>query len=160
MRNMISAALRAASVVTTLAVLLAVSAPAGITPAKADAAFAARDQLISDFCKEYPGASSCADWQSNRGAWSNDRYQSFYHDHRYEMGLDTAAAAAAFGPTTGGTAPGQDVGGQTLETAAPKVEVIGDSDNHVDDCHAAFRSYDSHTDTYLGFDGARHKCKL
>jgi hypothetical protein len=27
-------------------------------------------------------------------------------------------------------------------------------------CDARFRSYDWHSDTYMGFDGKRHSCRL
>jgi hypothetical protein len=39
-------------------------------------------------------------------------------------------------------------------------EVIGDSPTHVADCQATFKSYDVATDTYMGLDGQRQKCKL
>jgi hypothetical protein len=39
-------------------------------------------------------------------------------------------------------------------------EVIGDSPTHVADCQATFKSYDAATDTYMGLDGSREKCKL
>src|SRR5688572_8182444 len=104
MRNTISAVSRAASV----AGLLAASALAGIAPAGATEparANAAQAQLISDFCDDYPGASSCSDWQHSSSSWTSDRYQSFYRDHRNEIGLNTAAAAAAFGPSARSAAP-------------------------------------------------------
>jgi hypothetical protein len=164
MRNMMAAVPRAVASTALLAAVFAVGVLASIAPAAAAeparAAFDARDQVISAFCGGYPGASSCKDWQINRSAWSDERYQSFYRDHRYEEGMSTPAAVAAFGPTPGRMAPIQDVGARTLENAAPRVEVIGDSDNHVDDCRAAFRSYDIHTDSYMANDGTRHKCKL
>jgi hypothetical protein len=39
-------------------------------------------------------------------------------------------------------------------------EVIGDSPTHIQDCQAAYKSYDPATDTYMGLSGERHKCKL
>lgn len=150
---------RAVSAATTIAASLVMSVLASITPAAAGAAFTAQDKFIADFCKEYHGASSCGDWRRNRARWSNERYQSFYFDHRYESAFNTAGAAAAFGLATR-LAPDQDVGAQTLETAAPIIEVIGGGQNHADDCRAAFRSYNADTDTYLGFDGLRHTCRL
>jgi hypothetical protein len=39
-------------------------------------------------------------------------------------------------------------------------EVIGDSPTHIQDCQAAYKSYDPATDTYMGFSGERQKCKL
>lgn len=31
---------------------------------------------------------------------------------------------------------------------------------HVDRCYARYRTYDHRTDTYIGFDGYPHRCKL
>lgn len=31
---------------------------------------------------------------------------------------------------------------------------------HVARCHARYRSYDPYSDTYLGYDGYRHRCML
>jgi len=47
------------------------------------------------------------DWQENRGAWSNEQYQSFYRKHQYEYIMNTAEAAAAFGVTAGTMSPSQ-----------------------------------------------------
>lgn len=37
------------------------------------------------------------------------------------------------------------------------IDVIG---KHKRDCAKVFRSYNSRTDTYIGLDGKRHRCKL
>ena len=39
-------------------------------------------------------------------------------------------------------------------------EVQGDSPTHIADCPATFKSYDAATDTYMGSDGSRERCKL
>ncbi|MCR4268528.1 BA14K family protein [Nitratireductor sp. ZSWI3] len=33
-------------------------------------------------------------------------------------------------------------------------------DRHVARCYARYRSYDEYSDSYLGFDGYRHRCRL
>ncbi len=37
-------------------------------------------------------------------------------------------------------------------------EPVGDG--HVAACEARYRSYQAHTDMYLGYDGAWHRCRL
>jgi hypothetical protein len=165
MRNTISAVSRTASVAALLAVsALAYGTPAGAAePARAN--FSAQAQLISDFCNNYPGASSCSDWQQSNSSWTSDRYQSFYRDHRNEIGLNTTAAAAAFGRSTGSAAPSQDVGARTLEGAVPSPDMSRESDSlarekHVNNCLAAFPSYNLRTDSFTAEDGTQRKCTL
>ncbi len=33
-------------------------------------------------------------------------------------------------------------------------------DRHVARCYARYRSYDAYSDTFLGYDGYRHRCRL
>lgn len=169
MRTTISAAPLAAA-------LLMGCALAGITPAAAGAAFAAQDRVIANFCNGHPQAIECVDWRYNRDRWSNDQYQAFYRDHRNESGFNNAEAAATFGvtadllapsrdvvatsPSVGGTDSSWEVGTQRGNVEGNRPEVIGDSNNHVGDCMATFKSYDVGTDSYFAFDGTRHRCKL
>jgi hypothetical protein len=150
-----------------VAALLAVGALAGIAPAGAAEParpnFSAQAQLISNFCNAYPGASACNEWQLSSSSWTSDRYQSFYRAHRNEIGLNTAAAAAAFGPSARSAAPSQDVGARTLESVAPSPAKSRESDsqareNHVNACLAAFPSYNLRTDSFTAEDGTQRKC--
>ena len=36
----------------------------------------------------------------------------------------------------------------------------GDDDDHVQACFARYRSYDPRSDTYMGYDGLRHRCRV
>ncbi|HVO03777.1 MAG TPA: BA14K family protein [Candidatus Cybelea sp.] len=80
--------------------------------------------------------------------------------------LGTAAIAAPVTPTsnTPAVSPASSEGTVTSTPTGSVVntvpEVIGDSPNHVADCQATFKSYDPATDTYMGLDGQRQKCKL
>jgi hypothetical protein len=67
---------------------------------------------------------------------------------------------AATGPSVYAVDPGWQVGVQTGNVEGNRAEVIGDSDDHVGDCLATFKSYDVQTDSYFAFDGTRHRCKL
>ncbi|MBN7762982.1 BA14K family protein [Nitratireductor aquibiodomus] len=43
---------------------------------------------------------------------------------------------------------------------APVYGVPSAWDRHVARCHARYRSYDAYSDTFLGYDGYRHRCRL
>jgi uncharacterized protein YcfJ len=66
--------------------------------------------------------------------------------HRHMRGFDPLAAGI-FGFVAGAMA------GAAASSA-------GQSSSHVARCEARYRSYDANTDTYLGYDGVRHRCTL
>ena len=79
--------------------------------------------------------------------------------------LGTATIAAPVSPSSGTPAASPAPGGTITSTPTGNVvktvpEVIGDSPTHVQDCMAAYKSYDPATDTYMGLSGERQKCKL
>jgi hypothetical protein len=42
-----------------------------------------------------------------------------------------------------------------------RVIYVEDSwDNHVSRCYARYRTYDESTDTYVGYDGYEHRCRM
>ncbi len=42
-----------------------------------------------------------------------------------------------------------------------RVIYVEDSwDSHVSRCFARYRTYDPHTDTYVGYDGYEHRCRM
>lgn len=156
----------------------------GVAPAVANPA---QDKVISTYCNNLPDATECNDWRYNRTNWTDAQYQAFYQSHQGMGAFATPEAMAAFGggdsalppPAANATATEQRVTpGYTpaskIETNTPGPvestpngdvvktvpEVIGDSPTHVSDCQAAFKSYDPATDTYMGLDGSRQKCKL
>ena len=160
----------------------AVSGFAGIASANP-----AQDKVISGYCDNHTDASDCNDWRYNRASWSDSQYQAFYATHRGETEFATQDAAAAFiggdgalpPPAPDATvteqriAPGYTEASKvTTETPGPVEstttgdvvktvpEVQGDSPTHMSDCAATFKSYDAATDTYMGSDGTRQKCKL
>jgi hypothetical protein len=59
--------------------------------------------------------------------------------------------------------PGPAIGAGILGFAAGAA-IAGAAESshrdHVDACFAAYRSYDPRSDTYLGYDGYRHRCRL
>jgi hypothetical protein len=62
--------------------------------------------------------------------------------------------------------PGPAIGAGILGFAAgaaiagAAANARADDDGHVRACLDAYRSYDPRTDTYLGYDGYRHRCDL
>jgi hypothetical protein len=79
--------------------------------------------------------------------------------------LGTAAIATPVSPSSDTPAASPAPAGTISSTSTGNVvntvpEVIGDSPTHVADCQATFKSYDAATDTYMGLDGSREKCKL
>lgn len=167
---------------------LAAALAAGAFAAAPASANPAQDKVISGFCNSEPDANDCNEWRHNRASWTDAQYQDFYRAHSGDSAFATPEAAAAFqmgdsalpppNPNAAATeirvAPGYtdaskvnvtDPNAAVTSTPTGDVvktvpEVIGDSPTHVADCMATFKSYDAATDTYMGLDGSRQKCKL
>jgi BA14K-like protein len=154
MRNMISAA--------SMAALLTVTSFVGVMPAAARGNYEKQDQYISNFCNRNPRANQCDDWRSNHGHWDNNKYQGFYREHQHDNGFGSDVVAALFGVAVGVTAAtaaqnggGYNNGGNNnvgYNNRSPA--------DHLRACQTAYRSYDSRSDTYLGYDGNRHQCQI
>ena len=99
-----------------------------------------QDRFIGSFCARHPGARDCTDWQRNRHSWDDRRYHRWYEHNERDFG--DVAAAMIFG------------------MAAEAIGHAMSSGTHVQACKARYRSYDPASDTYLGYDGFRHYCKL
>jgi hypothetical protein len=164
--------------------VFAVSGLAALAPATANPA---QDKVISGYCDNHTDASDCNDWRYNRGSWTDAQYQAFYLSHRGETEFSGNEASAAFVSGSGALPPPDPNATATEQRVTPgytessKImtntpgpvestttgdvvktvpEVQGDSPTHVADCQATFKSYDAATDTYMGSDGSREKCKL
>ncbi|KKB11369.1 hypothetical protein VE25_13135 [Devosia geojensis] len=108
----------------------------------------------------------------NRHRWGDDDYRVFYRDRRDNL---DAIAAGALGLTFGA------ILGSALSQPQPRVNdrVIYLDDEpyyrdrypshprysdaweaHVAACYARYRSYDERTDTFMGYDGYRHRCMM
>jgi hypothetical protein len=105
--------------------------------------FERQDRYVSNYCERNWRDSDCRDRRYNRHSWNDRHYRDWYRHHRHEFGPEDAAAAI-FG-FVAGAANAIAGGGVTSHRAA---------------CDARFRSYDWHSDTYMGFDGERHSCRL
>ena len=128
------------------AALLSLSSLAGVAPAVAandHSKFQKQDEFIGKFCDKKPD-NQCNDWKSNHDHWSDNQYKNFYSFHRNDQDFGGSLAAGIFG-----FALGTMLGGALNE---------GNESAHVRACENAYRSYDVRTDTYMGFDGMRHRC--
>ena len=103
-----------------------------------------QDRYVSNYCQNHWRDPDCRDWRNSRHSWNDRRYNDWYRHHRREFGADDAAAAI-FGFVAGAAASAITGAASTSHTAA---------------CEAQYRSYDRRSDTYMGFDGERHACRL
>jgi hypothetical protein len=75
----------------------------------------------------------------------------WYH-HHYHGGY-WGGPGPAIGAGILGFAAGAAIAGAAANARAA-------DDDHIQACLDAYRSYDPRTDTYLGYDGYRHRCML
>ena len=134
------------SAVSTAAVF-ALSALAGVAPVTAapwHANYQQQDRYIGSFCDTYPNASQCYDWRSNHSRWSDSQYQNFYRIHRSNTVFSSHFMAGLFGFAFG----------VTMNSMPASMSA------HVRACESRYRSYNVRTDSFLGFDGQYHLCRL
>jgi hypothetical protein len=130
------------------AVLFGISSLSGVIPAAAAPGnHAQQDQYIGNYCSSNPTAGQCDDWQTNHSHWTSNQYQGFYRGHRNDAGFGGSVAAGLFGFAVGAA-------------VASSVNNGNDDSAHVRACESAYHSYTVGTDSYLGYDGARHQCEL
>jgi hypothetical protein len=130
---------------TTTAMIIATSLAAA---APVTAAPMSRQQFVMNWCASHPGDRDCRDFGRRHHRWSDSQYRDWYQRHRHNRGFDPLAAGI-FGFAAGAIMAG----------AAASARANASSD-HVAACENAYRSYDVRTDTYLGYDGVRHQCRL
>lgn len=137
------------SIATSIA-LVAASSVATMTPVQAagHGYRAERDRMINNYCRHHPRERDCRDFRNHRARWNDREYQSFYHRHRGDQNFSGAAIAGIFGLAAGAIIAGAANSANNTSSA------------HVRACEARFRSYDVRSDTYLGYDGNRHRCNL
>ena len=128
------------------AAILALSTLTGAMPASAAPVYRShlqQDRYIGNYCDQNPSAGQCNDWRVNHNRWNNNQYQGFYRYHQNDNGFGGNLAAGLFGFAVGAAVAGSL-----------------DGNGHVRACEVRYRSYDRRSDTFLGYDGARHYCRL
>lgn len=138
------------------AAMTATIAVASIVPAQAQSAtlsFGQRAQVVQTYCDRYPNDYDCRGYYG--GTWRDRDYDRFYNNRRNDLDpIATGIFGLAFGAILGGAL----ASGNNNSSGD---RVVGRAyDSHVDACYARYRSYDERSDTYLGFDGIRHRCNL
>lgn len=112
-----------------------------------------RDRVVRSFCEQHPRNSDCRRYRN--GNWQDDDYNQFYSRNR--SGLDSVASGFfgfTFGAILGNAIANSNNGGQQVTRRN------GNYEDHVEACFDRYRSYDEETDSFMGFDGARHRCTL
>ena len=134
---------------------LAVSA---VAPAQAQSfslSYGQRYQVIETYCDRNPRDRDCRGFYN--GGWNDSDYYNFYNSRRSSV---DSIAAGLFGFTFG-AALGSIIANSNNNSGG---DVVGGrqgySNNHVQACYARYKSYDERTNTFLGYDGVRHECRL
>jgi hypothetical protein len=136
------------------AALSALLALTSIVPAQAQSGtfgYGQRDRVIRTYCDRHPRDSDCRRY--NSGGWHNGDYDDFYGRNRTDL---DSIASGFFGFTFGA------ILGSALANSGDHGDrvVVRSGSDHVQACYAHFRSYDERSDSYLGYDGDRHRCML
>lgn len=139
------------------AALASAIALVGILPAQAQnvtLSFGQRQQVVQTYCDRYPNDYDCRGYYG--GNWRQRDYDRFYNSRRGDLDpIATGIFGLAFGAIIGGALSNQNQRNNDVVVGRQ-----GLSASHVDACYARYRSYDERTDTYLGYDGIRHRCNL
>ena len=138
-----------AAIATVLAGMMAIPAPANA--ASVSVSIGQQERYVSQQCLAHPYWKGCDDWKSNRQHWSKSDYRNWYLWNRPNLG---SVAAGLFGFAIGAaifSSMNRDEGYDRYDS---------DFEDHVAACDAHYRSYSAETDTFLGYDGLRHRCML
>ena len=136
-----------------MAGLLAITS---VVPAQAQnvtLSFGQQQQLVQTYCDRHPNDYDCRGYYDN--SWGRNDYTRFYQRNRGD--LDPLAAGIF------GFAAGAIIAGAISNSNSGNGQVIrrsGSYEAHVDACYDRYRSYDEESDTFLGYDGRRHRCNL
>lgn len=141
----------------TLAVALAATVTTAI-PTQAQSvtlSFGERQRLVETYCDRYPRDRDCRGYYDGR--WGRNDYTSFYNRRRGDL---DPIAASLFGLTLGAIVGGAIANSNNNRGGDRLVGPVGGGRVNVEACQARYRSYDVATNTFLGYDGIRHPCRL
>ena len=117
-----------------------------------------RDRVVQTYCQRNSRDRDCRDFR--RGRWNDNDSHRFYRRNR--GGLDRISSGLlgfTFGAIVGGAIANQNNNNYGGDRVIGRDYDRGYS-SHVEACYARYRSYDERTDTFLGYDGYRHRCNL
>lgn len=116
--------------------------------------FGQRQRVVQTYCERYPHDWDCRGYYD--GYWSDRDYDNFYYRNRNDL---DPLVAGIFGFAIGAIIAG--AAANSSNNSRSSNATIGRVDNgHVARCYARYKSYDERSDTFLGFDGIRHRCNL
>ena len=128
-------------------VLLATSAigTGAMADSRDHSRFNRQDRVVQGYCSDHYDR-SCNDWQRNRNNWDEAEYQGWYREHYRHRDFRADNAISGLFGFAAGVITGSVVNGSGM--------------SHVSLCEDRYRSYDRRSDTFLGYDGMRHDCRL
>ncbi len=139
-----------AAVATVLAGMMAI--PASANAATFSVSIGQQERYVSEQCLYHPNWKGCDDWKHNRHHWSKNDYRNWYLWNRPNLG---SVAAGLFGFAVGAAI----FNGMNRDYDRYD-RYDSDFEDHVAACEARYRSYSAESDTFLGYDGVRHRCTL
>lgn len=128
-----------------------------MAPAQAQSvtmSYGQRYQVIETYCDRNPWDRDCRGFYD--GGWDDRDYYNFYHSRRSSID-NIATGILGF---TFGAALGSIIANSNNNSGDVVVSRASNYDAHVQACYDRYRSYDEETDTFLGYDGVRHRCRL
>ena len=111
-----------------------------------------RDRVVGRYCESNRNDRDCVRYY--RGGWNDRDYDNFYRPRRDNL---DGIAAGLFGLGFGAILGSIIANGNNNGRGAP---IYSGGSSHVDACYARYRSYDERSDTFMGYDGVRHRCRL
>jgi hypothetical protein len=146
-----------ASLVSGLA-LSGVVALSSVLPAQAQSvtmSYGQRYQVIQTYCDRNPWDRDCQGFYG--GGWGDRQYNDFYYSRRSSI---DSIASGILGFTFGAAIGSIIANGNGPRGGDVVVRRANNYDSHVAACYARYRSYDERTNTFMGYDGIRHECRL
>jgi hypothetical protein len=139
--------------------LTGMTALSSITPTYAQSvtfSVGERYRVIETYCDRNPWDRDCNDFY--RGGWNDRDYYRFYNSRRSSIdSIATGILGFTFGAALGSIIAN---GNNNRRGGDVVVGRAGGYDSHVQACYSRYRSYDERTDTFMGYDGIRKRCRL
>jgi len=115
-----------------------------------------RYQVVETYCDRNPWDRDCRGFYN--GGWDDRDYYNFYNTRRSSIdNISAGIFGIAFGAALGSIIAN---GAANNNRGDVVVYREGNGGANVNACYARYKSYDERTNTYLGYDGIRHQCRL
>ncbi len=147
-----------ASIVSALT-MTGVFVAGAVSPAQAQSvnlSIGQRYQVVETYCDRNPWDRDCRGFYN--GGWDDRDYYNFYNTRRSSIdNISAGIFGIAFGAALGSIIAN---GAANNNRGDVVVYREGNGGANVNACYARYKSYDERTNTYLGYDGIRHQCRL